>query len=140
MALRLLIEMASGLIILDLPAIACVAAQQIIARQASAPESAQTAQRSTPAERLIVEIGQPSASATVASPVTTVQETQPAAAPPKGAAQNGSVGKPTGADDRQRHSALRQARRSRSCTHRPDRYDWRTRIRSPASQRVRFPS
>jgi peptidoglycan/xylan/chitin deacetylase (PgdA/CDA1 family) len=76
MAMRLLIEMASGLIILGPPAVAFLAAQQIIARQASAPESAPTA--STPADR----IGQAFAG---------VQGAQPTPATPEGPAQTGSA-------------------------------------------------
>jgi peptidoglycan/xylan/chitin deacetylase (PgdA/CDA1 family) len=76
MAMRLLIEMASGLIILGLPAVAFLAAQQIIARQASAPESAPTA--STPADR----IGQAFAG---------VQGAQPTPATPEGPARTGSA-------------------------------------------------
>ena len=49
--------------------------QQIAARQASAPESAPTAQHSTPADQLVSEIGPAGASGTVASPFSTVQET-----------------------------------------------------------------
>jgi peptidoglycan-N-acetylglucosamine deacetylase len=56
-----------------------------IARQGSAPESAPTAQHSAP------QIGQAGASVTVASPVASVQEMQPAPAPPKGPAETGSA-------------------------------------------------
>ena len=94
MAMRLLIEMASGLIILGPPAVAFLAAQQIIARQTSAPESPSTAQRSAPADQPVGEIGQPGALATVAPPVASVQETQPAQAPPIGPAQTGSAENP----------------------------------------------
>ena len=62
-------------------------AQQIIAHQSSAPESAPTAQHSEPADQ----IGQVGASVTVAPPVASVQEKPPAATPPKGPAQNGSA-------------------------------------------------
>ena len=69
----------------SLAMIGFLAAQQIVARQASAPESAQTAQQSTPADQ----IGQ--ASGTVAPSVASVQEAQPAPAPPNGLAQTGPV-------------------------------------------------
>jgi peptidoglycan-N-acetylglucosamine deacetylase len=58
-----------------------------IARQGSAPESAPTAQHSAP----IDQIGRAGASVTVAPPVASVQEMQPAPAPPKGPAQTGSA-------------------------------------------------
>jgi peptidoglycan/xylan/chitin deacetylase (PgdA/CDA1 family) len=58
-----------------------------IARQGSAPESAPTAQHSTPADQ----IGQAGASGTGAPSVASVQEAQPAPAPPKGPAQTGSA-------------------------------------------------
>jgi peptidoglycan/xylan/chitin deacetylase (PgdA/CDA1 family) len=90
MAMRLLIEMASGLIILGPPTVAFVAAQQIIARQASAPESAPTAQHSTPADQ----IGHVGASVSGAPPVASVQEAKPALAAPMGLAQNGSAENP----------------------------------------------
>ena len=59
--------------------------QQIIARQASAPESSPTAQHFTPADQ----IGQ-------ALPVVTVQEVQPTRTPSTGPPRN-SVGPATGA-------------------------------------------
>ncbi|MGC2081027.1 MAG: polysaccharide deacetylase family protein [Xanthobacteraceae bacterium] len=62
-----------------------LARQQIIARQASTPESSPTAQHFTPADQ----IGQ-------ALPVVTVQEAQPIPIPSTGPARN-SVGPPTGA-------------------------------------------
>jgi len=65
--------------------------QQIIARQASAPTSAPTAQRSTPADQLVSEIGRAGESGIVASPVATVQEAQPNPSPSTGPAQNGSA-------------------------------------------------
>jgi peptidoglycan-N-acetylglucosamine deacetylase len=74
----------------SLAMIGFLAAQQIIARQASAPESAPTAQHSTPADQ----IGQAGASGTVAPSVASVQQAQPAPAPPKGPAQTGSVENP----------------------------------------------
>jgi peptidoglycan-N-acetylglucosamine deacetylase len=58
-----------------------------IARQGSAPESAPTAQHSAPADQ----IGQAGASVTVAPPVASVQEMQPAPTPPKGQAETGSA-------------------------------------------------
>jgi peptidoglycan-N-acetylglucosamine deacetylase len=65
--------------------------QQIIARQASAPTSAPTAQRSTPADQLVSEIGRAGASGIVASPVATVQDAQSNPSPSTGPAQNGSA-------------------------------------------------
>ena len=62
-------------------------AQQIIARQALAPESAPTAQHSTPADQ----IGQAGASVTVAPPVATAKEAQPTPTPSAGPAGNGSA-------------------------------------------------
>jgi peptidoglycan-N-acetylglucosamine deacetylase len=91
MAMRLLIEVASGLIILGPPALAFLAAQQIVARQASAPESAPTAQRTVPPAQPVGEFGQAGASVTVAPPVATVQQAQPTPIPSAGPAQNGSV-------------------------------------------------
>jgi peptidoglycan-N-acetylglucosamine deacetylase len=64
--------------------------KQIITRQASVPESAPTAQHSTPADQ----ISEAGAAGTAVRPVATVQEAQPAPAPPKGAAQNGSPENP----------------------------------------------
>jgi peptidoglycan/xylan/chitin deacetylase (PgdA/CDA1 family) len=66
--------------------------QQIIARQASAPESAPTAQHFTPAD----EISQVGASVTGAPPVVTAQEAQPVSTPSAGQAQNGSAENPVG--------------------------------------------
>jgi peptidoglycan/xylan/chitin deacetylase (PgdA/CDA1 family) len=68
--------------------------QQIISRQASAPESAPTAHKSRPADQLVSEIGQ-------TSPVATVQEAQSTSTPSTGptqieSAQN-SMGPATGA-------------------------------------------
>ncbi|MFZ2080896.1 MAG: polysaccharide deacetylase family protein [Xanthobacteraceae bacterium] len=71
----------------SLAMIGFLTAQQIIARQASAPGSTPTAQHSTPADQ----IGKAGASVTVAPPVASVQEAQPAPAPPKGPAQTGSA-------------------------------------------------
>ena len=62
-------------------------AQQISARQASAPESAPIAQHSTPADQ----IGQAGASVTVAPPVATAQEAQSTPTPSAGSAGNGSA-------------------------------------------------
>jgi peptidoglycan/xylan/chitin deacetylase (PgdA/CDA1 family) len=76
---------------ISLTLIGFLAAPQIIARQASAPESAPTAQHSKPADQLVSEIGPAGASGTVASPVATVQETQPVPSPSTGPAQNGST-------------------------------------------------
>jgi peptidoglycan/xylan/chitin deacetylase (PgdA/CDA1 family) len=61
--------------------------QQILARQASAPESAPTAQHSTPANQ----IGPAGASVTVAPPVATAKEAQPTPTPSAGPAGNGSA-------------------------------------------------
>jgi peptidoglycan/xylan/chitin deacetylase (PgdA/CDA1 family) len=60
--------------------------QQILARHA-APESAPTAQHSTPADQ----IGQAGASVTVAPPVATAKEAQPTPTPSAGPAGNGSA-------------------------------------------------
>jgi peptidoglycan-N-acetylglucosamine deacetylase len=65
--------------------------QQIIARQASAPESSPTAQHFTPADQNIGQIGQSGAAGTVASPVATVQEAQPTLTPSTGPAQSVSA-------------------------------------------------
>jgi peptidoglycan/xylan/chitin deacetylase (PgdA/CDA1 family) len=65
--------------------------QQIIARQALAPESAPTAQHSAPADQLVSEIGQAGTSGTVTAPVAPVQEAQPTPTPSTGPAQNGSA-------------------------------------------------
>ena len=61
--------------------------QQIIARHASAPESATTTQHSTPANQ----IGQAGASVTVAPPVATAKEAQPTPTPSARPAGNGSA-------------------------------------------------
>ncbi len=71
----------------SLAIIGFLTAQQIIARQASAPGSTPTARHSTPADQ----IGKAGASVTVAPPVASVQEAQPAPPPPKGPAQTGSA-------------------------------------------------
>jgi peptidoglycan/xylan/chitin deacetylase (PgdA/CDA1 family) len=84
MAMRLVMEMASGLMILGPPAVGFLAAQEIIARQSSAPEGVSAAHRSMP-------VGQ---SVTVAPPVATVQAAQPTATPSRGPAQNGSTENP----------------------------------------------
>ena len=70
--------------------------QQIIARQAAAPESVPTAQHSRPADQLVSEITQAGTSRTVASPAATVQEAQPTPSPFTGPAQNGSAENPVG--------------------------------------------
>jgi peptidoglycan/xylan/chitin deacetylase (PgdA/CDA1 family) len=70
--------------------------QQIIARQAAAPESVPTAQHSRPADQLVSEITQAGVSGTLASPVATVQEAQPTPTPYIGPAQNGSAENPVG--------------------------------------------
>ena len=67
----------------SLAMIGFLAAQRIIGRQASTPESAPTAQQSTPGDQ----IGQAGASGTVAPPVASVQETQPTSAAPEGPEQ-----------------------------------------------------
>jgi hypothetical protein len=71
----------------SLAMIGFLTAQQIIARQASAPGSTPTAQHSTPADQ----IGKAGASVTMAPPVASVQEAQPAPPPPKVPAQTGSA-------------------------------------------------
>ena len=71
--------------------IGLLTSQQIIARQTSAPESAPTAQHSTPADQLVSEIGQAGTSGTVTAPVDPVQEAQPTPTPSTGPAQNGSA-------------------------------------------------
>ncbi|MGB8631982.1 MAG: polysaccharide deacetylase family protein, partial [Xanthobacteraceae bacterium] len=85
----------------SLALIGFLVAPQIIARQTSAPESAPTAQHSTPADQLVSQIGQAGTSGTVASPVANVQEAQPTPTPSTGPAQNrspeDSVGPTTGA-------------------------------------------
>ena len=75
----------------SLALIGFLAAPQIIARQTSAPESAPTAQHSTPADQVVSEIGHAGTSGTVASPVAHVQDAQPTPAPSTGPAQNGSA-------------------------------------------------
>ncbi|MGC2075605.1 MAG: hypothetical protein WA728_06145 [Xanthobacteraceae bacterium] len=65
----------------SLALIGFLVAPQIIARQTSAPESAPTAQHSTPADQLVSQIGQAGTSGTVASPVANVQEAQPTPTP-----------------------------------------------------------
>ena len=65
----------------SLATIGFLTTQQIIDRQASAPESAPTAQQSAPVDQPVNEIGQNSASATVAPPVATVQGAQPTPTP-----------------------------------------------------------
>jgi peptidoglycan-N-acetylglucosamine deacetylase len=65
--------------------------QQIIARQALAPESAPTAQHSAPADQLVSEIGHAGTSGTVTAPVASVEEAQPTPTPSTGPAQNGST-------------------------------------------------
>jgi peptidoglycan/xylan/chitin deacetylase (PgdA/CDA1 family) len=74
-----------------LPTIGFLTRQQIIVRQAPAPESAPTAQHSSPADQLVSEIGQAGTSGTLASPVVTVQEAQPTPPPSTSPAQNGSA-------------------------------------------------
>jgi hypothetical protein len=105
MSMRLLIEMALGLIILGPPAVAFFAAQQIIARQSSAPESASTAQRSPPADQPDSESGQKSVSGVVASHAATTQEAQPTPATPEGGAQTGPAENPL-APTTSSHAAL----------------------------------
>jgi hypothetical protein len=68
----------------SLALIGFLAAPQIVARQASGPESAPIAQRSTPADQLVSEIGQAGA------PVAPVREAQPSAPTSTSAAQTGS--------------------------------------------------
>jgi peptidoglycan/xylan/chitin deacetylase (PgdA/CDA1 family) len=75
----------------SLALIGFLAAPQITARWTLAPESAPTAQRSTPADRLVSEIGQAGASGTVGSPVAPMQEAQPSPTTSTSAAQTGST-------------------------------------------------
>jgi peptidoglycan/xylan/chitin deacetylase (PgdA/CDA1 family) len=66
--------------------------QQIIARQASAPESAATTQHTTPA----AQISQTTASVTMAPPVVTTQEAQPISTTSAGPSQSESAENSTG--------------------------------------------
>src|SRR6516164_561868 len=75
----------------SLAMIGFLAAQQIIARQASAPESAPTAEHSTPADQT----GQAGALVTVAPPVGAVQEAQPTPTPSVGSASAENPPAPT---------------------------------------------
>ena len=75
----------------SLALIGFLAAAQIIARQTSTPGSAPTTRHSRSGDQLVSEIGQAGASGTVAPPVDTVQETQPAPTLSTGPARDGSA-------------------------------------------------
>jgi len=79
-------EMASGLMILGPPAVGFLIAQHIIAGRV--PQSASTAQRFTPGEQPISEIGQNNA---WGAPIVTTQVAPPTPAPPTSPAQNGTA-------------------------------------------------
>ncbi|HEY2528046.1 MAG TPA: polysaccharide deacetylase family protein [Xanthobacteraceae bacterium] len=94
MAMRLLMEMASGLMILGPVTVGFLAEQQIISGPTPATESAPTAQHSMPVDQPVSETGQTRASGSVTPSVASVQEPQPTPTPSASSAENGSAENP----------------------------------------------